>query len=504
MEKKTNEETNKSVEKSAERNVFSNDILINLDEKNNSLQFKIIRPGWNETVLIDEMVEDQARRKEINDAMMEAFSNHETWDELVEQVWFVSYDKENPRLMMAWWEFCGNATRSFVRDLLDWKPWETEVEVSGVENKLKAWVKETGDAWSQMPIYPEFEKIYPSELDKNWSIVEMEWITHLVTTSKIPFDADDPDFSTKIKDYAFNIIKEHGLTKFPAAWVMFLQEDGKWGYHMTPVVYVKSIDTLFLEWACWSWTTAVGLLLSKEKQETISDFPITQYSWVPINVTVRVNDNKEGFEYADISWPVENIFNGSMKKDLKNKLAIQDSHDEKSLSRALKEWGLIDVYKELFWDKPYFEEYTDEEVTEIFENYRKNWELYLWINELKIIGFWASLPFKKSPIKDVEWLEEELVSKWVDIDKCLYMADLWVKKSHQRKWIAKDLVQARIKGKEQGSSFIMRTSIENYKSQWIYKELNFKPLDTKQEVNMKRNDGTGERTDERLFLISSK
>ena len=483
---------------------IKSDILWLLEAMNQSYKLKIIRPWWNETALIEGIIEDQELRALINWSIMKAFSNHTTWQEMVEQVGFVSYDKDNPRLMMAWGEFCGNATRSFVWDLLEGQPWETQVEVSWVSDKLQAGVKDNGDAWSQMPIYSSFEKLYPSHTDNNWTIVEMEWITHLVTTSKIPFSVEDPDFSSKIKKYAFEILKNNNLTDFPAAWVMFLEENWSGGYRMTPIVYVKSIDTLFLEWACGSGTTAVWLLLAKEQWKSLIDYPIIQYSGTPIAITVNLNETNDAFEYADISWPVDMIFEWKLRTDLKNDVVIQNNIDKQSLQRALQEWWLTELYQELFGDGPYFEKFTIEEVEEIFNDYISNWELYLAISNLEIAGFGASVPFKLSSIKDVPWLQEELEWLEVDLNNCIYMADLWVHKNYQRKGIWEQLVNARIEWQNDNTTIIMRTSIANQKSQSIYRKWDFQELNTKQFVEMERVNETGTQADERLFLVARK
>lgn len=496
------EETNKKFNQQEQS--IKNYLLEQLQQMNYSYPMKIIRPWWNETALVEWIIEDQEERKKINASIMKAFSNHENWKELVEQVGFVSYDKQNPRLMMAWWEFCWNATRSFVWDLLDWKPWDVHVQVSWVWSKLKAWVKENWDAWSQMPVYKSFDKLYASDYDENSTIVEMEWITHLVTATKIPFSPDEEDFSKKIKEYSFEILKKNNLTDLPASWVMYLEEHEDGSYKITPIVYVKSIDTLFLEWACWSWTTAVWLLLAKQKWQSIYDYPIVQYSWIPIHVTVNLNEENNSFDYADISWPVNKIFEWKLRTDLKNDVVIQDNIDDKSLQWALKEWWLTNLYKELFWEAPYFEKFTDEEVEEIFNSYKNEWELYFAISNLEVTWFWASMPFNSSSIKDVEWLNEELESLWVDPNMTVYMADLWVSKKFQRKGIGEQLVNSRIESQPTWTIIIMRTSVDNLKSQSIYRKWNFKELTTKQLVEMERVDWTGKRVDERLFLITKK
>jgi ribosomal protein S18 acetylase RimI-like enzyme len=87
---------------------------------------------------------------------------------------------------------------------------------------------------------------------------------------------------------------------------------------------------------------------------------------------------------------------------------------------------------------------------------------------------------------------------------CYYMADMWVTNKYQRYSIGTDLVLSRINNLPSGSIIIMRTSLENYKSQGLYKKLWFKQIDNLTEnVNQTRINNE-DREDTRLFLYHIK
>lgn len=159
-------------------------------------EYTILRPGGNDTALVVGIERDLKRRKQINDAIMAKHVN-------VEQVGFVSGSEEEPELMMAGGEFCGNATRSAAWLLLDGKPGELTMIVSGVDIKLHAGVRDNREAFAQMPIYQKPEKI--QRLPDGNMFVEMKGIVHVV--SEDPSFSSDPD---KFKKQAFEYLKSKG------------------------------------------------------------------------------------------------------------------------------------------------------------------------------------------------------------------------------------------------------------------------------------------------------
>src|SRR5579859_6163185 len=92
----------------------------------------IIRPGGNDTALIEGIVSVE-KRKNINAQIMAKFPN-------VEQVGFYDYDKTAniAILEMAGGEFCGNAVRSLAYLLLGKANGELTVQSSGSNQLVNA------------------------------------------------------------------------------------------------------------------------------------------------------------------------------------------------------------------------------------------------------------------------------------------------------------------------------------------------------------------------------
>ncbi|MDH5533725.1 MAG: hypothetical protein OEX81_04855 [Candidatus Pacebacteria bacterium] len=255
-----------------------------------NIEYKIIRPGGNDTALVIGLNGDPQQRKIINDAIMAQNPN-------VEQVGFVNLDIENVELMMAGGEFCGNATRSTAWLALNGQPGELEIKVSGVCELLKAGVKENGDSWAQMPIYQSPDRITIDD-DGN-AIVEMDGITQVIMNN--PFEVVDEE---EVKTFAYQKLSKMGLLdSVPAAGVMLVSaENGV--TKIDPVVWVRDIQTLFYESACGSGTTAVGLVRALMDQSSISQ-KVLQPSGMAIEVVVEFDS--EQFSYAAISGPVEQL-----------------------------------------------------------------------------------------------------------------------------------------------------------------------------------------------------
>lgn len=251
------------------------------------INFSILRPGGNETALVVGVETNSRLRKKINDQIM---NRHTT----VEQVGFVNLDLQNAELMMAGGEFCGNATRSTVWQILKGQPGEILIKVSGVSSKLKAGVDKNGNAWAQMPIYADPSRI--TFLENGTSIVAMEGITHVVMND------EHPNASPKeLKKIAHIILQKLKLTQSDVACGVMFVSPSILGFQMRSVVFVRDINTLFYETACGSGTTAVGLLEAVKQNKSVN-FPVIQPTGIPIHVSI-IFDGVQ-FRQATISGPI--------------------------------------------------------------------------------------------------------------------------------------------------------------------------------------------------------
>jgi len=452
-----------------------------LKNPDTSYSFTIMRPGGNDTALVAGVIRDAEIRKEVNDAILEMYKN-------VEQVGFVDLNPKSPELMMAGGEFCGNATRSTAWLALGGKPGEVEIKVSGVEGKLKAGVTPNGEAFAQMPIYQDIAKVTK---DGDNRIVEMEGITQYINFNSKEIEGLSQD---EVKQKAMTLIRAKNLDRFPAAGVMYSKKEGN-NWRITPIVYVKAVDTLYAETACGSGTTALGLVLTL--QEGGSDISIVQPTGLPIRVSVAFDGT--AFRYAQISGPVEKLAEGMLiqKEGLPYAVELEQVTNPKDLKSALGKGGLTSLYKDIFREAPYFESFTDEEVNGFFEEYRRDGILLLAGTRDGVIGFGATVPLETVPdIAQIIGIGSE------ERENRCYIADLGIKKEFRRRGIGKKLTMdtmTRIQAlgvKE----VVLRTSINNIVALSLYRQLGFSPIPgVIQEVTGDRISGAPE-TDTRIFL----
>lgn len=255
--------------------------------------YRIYSPCGNDTALVQGVNFTRELKKIINNKIMKTDAN-------VEQVGFVD-NVGTPKLIMAGGEFCGNASRCAAYDYLKGQAGEIEIEVSGAEGVLKAGVDEEGNAWSQMPIYSGDDVI--TILEPGMYKVKMNGISHILVEVEQakPYLKD----KKKIKESAMNLIRRFSISEAAAVGVeaeaegeavgvMFLEEiDQRLKIH--PVVWVRSINTLFYETACGSGTVALGILKSLKQnsnQTSTQILEILQPSGQVIRTRVFLKDGK--------------------------------------------------------------------------------------------------------------------------------------------------------------------------------------------------------------------
>lgn len=254
-------------------------------------EFTILRPGGNDTMLIKALIKNPTKKKLINNQMMSLFPN-------VEQVGFYDFNPQTniATLEMAGGEFCGNATRSLAYLLLNGKNGQLLIQVSGTTKTLRAGVKKNNTAFAEMPIYPDFTCV--RKIGTNMYFVDLEGISHFITP--LPFGKTKEE----LKEIAKNILmKNNFLYAKPATGVMFVQENST--LEISPIVWVRDIQSFFYETACASGTMAVGLWKAKQNPTLETIFQIKQPSGAYISGTIR--KSKEKFLDASIDGPIQII-----------------------------------------------------------------------------------------------------------------------------------------------------------------------------------------------------
>lgn len=168
-----------------------------------------------------------------------------------EQVAFVLKNYPNDvdgAIDMSGMEFCGNASRSYGLLLATYKDKnEFKIAISGANEPIKTTADPvTGFAEVNMPL-PKSVGSYPKY---QGTLVDMDGIVHLV----VDISKYSPDSFESMRDYFY---KENN----PAAFgVMYYDFKNKF---MTPVVYVRDVNTVYHEGSCGSGTVALAVSLSR-------------------------------------------------------------------------------------------------------------------------------------------------------------------------------------------------------------------------------------------------
>ena len=241
----------------------------------------IADPAGNITILVLTPV-DRSDYQRVAHVLLEEYPQ-------AEQVGYVlaaGPDDAYPRMEMCGLEFCGNASRAFAfYEAICQEPpvKEIDVQVSGCDHPLHAWLEADGRegvAKIQMPVPTDIENIeiripaYFSDFADGDRIkgrlVHMDGISHLIISSisraailEAGRERMNELFVT-IRDSAYEIT---GID-FPAFGVMFVDREAD---HMTPVVYVRDVDTVYFEGSCASGSTAAAYALAVTDLER-SDF----------------------------------------------------------------------------------------------------------------------------------------------------------------------------------------------------------------------------------------
>lgn len=149
------------------------------------------------------------------------------------------------KLTMAGGEFCGNATRSAI---LYYKMKENEK--IKINNQLIKCEIIGNNVWCELSI----ENYKFGIIDEKIYKIELEGITIIVISEELSNEYLKKD----IKVEAQKIIDKYNIRNNDAVGVMFLEKNVE--LRIYPVVWVKAVNTLFLENACGSGTIATSIL----------------------------------------------------------------------------------------------------------------------------------------------------------------------------------------------------------------------------------------------------
>ena len=201
------------------------------------IKYKVYNPAGNITALVLGDNFSLEERKIINSKIMEE-------DSRIEQVGFVSETEK--RLTMAGGEFCGNATRCAIA-YYDIK----EKENIMINNQVIKGGKKDYNIWCEIPI----NKYEFNMLEEDIYIVKLEGITMIIINEKL----SEKYLLKNMKEEGMKIINKYKVLD-DAVGVIFLEKTDL--LKIYPVVWVKDIDTIFLENACGSGTVATSMVES--------------------------------------------------------------------------------------------------------------------------------------------------------------------------------------------------------------------------------------------------
>lgn len=257
---------------------------------NINIIYKILNPGGNKTAIVIGNEYNKEEKKQINDSILK--ENLE-----VEQVGFIS-TKEN-KLEMAGGEFCVNATRCAIWQYLKGKQGEIELEVSGYKGKIEGGITQEKDVYVNMQIEQKLGDIINKK--DIFNFVKLEGILLAVIDEKNSakyieqLKKDEEKTKNKLKE-----IMKTFETNEKAIGIILLEKVGT-RTKINPIIWVKTIDTLYYETACGSGSLATAIYKSYvEKSENLE---IVQPSGSSINISLI--KKKDYIEKSTILGKVE-------------------------------------------------------------------------------------------------------------------------------------------------------------------------------------------------------
>ncbi|MCI6012288.1 MAG: hypothetical protein MRZ97_05785 [Firmicutes bacterium] len=267
---------------------------------NKTLSIQIADPSGNITIFVRTPVERRYYQQVAEQLLMEE-------DYGAEQVAFIlppSSASQNVSagdpgvdgsMEMCGLEFCGNASRAFALMLAR----ETgcsgrvtkKIRVSGCADPLTVELDmEKSRAKIRMP------DPLSCEVQGDRTVVDLGGILHIITESpKLPGQTEE-EVQTAMEQI-FGKIRSEVYRKMnpPALGVMFWDSTEK---KLTPVVYVKDVETIYFEGSCGSGTTACAAAFSMGKPDGVYEWSVPQPAGI-IDVTAEVKDGRAQAIYID-------------------------------------------------------------------------------------------------------------------------------------------------------------------------------------------------------------
>lgn len=228
----------------------------------NKLNILTANPAGNKTIF----VLDHFERTDYKDIADKLLANQEI---AAEQVGFIipATGLEPGRMEMCGQEFCGNASRSYALYLAKILgvngPGSVSIRVSGVDEELEVEV-DTSSNYTKisMPVPAEIVS-FPLNSCQDAQLVIFNGILHLVVF-------DQPATLDFFKDSISSIQEQYSV---PAIGVMFYDTLSS---SLTPVVWVRDVESIYFEGSCASGSVATSAVLSKNFNDGTYTFILQQ------------------------------------------------------------------------------------------------------------------------------------------------------------------------------------------------------------------------------------
>lgn len=214
------------------------------------LNILVANPAGNKTIF----VLDKCRRDKYTELGTKLLAIEEIHGE---QVGFIKPPEKGGqgRMEMCGQEFCGNASRSFglyLAKQVGVKGFgKVQIEVSGTDELLEVEVDTYTDYTKLSMPLPTGIKAFPLNIDAHAKLVLSSGIVHVVVFNLQP----------TIENFTW--IKSEVLAQYdpPGIGVMFYDTIKK---SLTPVVWVRDIDSTFFEGSCGSGSVATAAVLAED------------------------------------------------------------------------------------------------------------------------------------------------------------------------------------------------------------------------------------------------
>lgn len=243
---------------------------------NKKVEFEIYNPGGNITALVDGLNYDSMERRKINDYILQKFSQ-------CEQVGF--FDRTLRRLEMAGGELCINATRCAFWSYLRGKYGTCELTVVGPKT-FKGGIDFGGEVYVEVSFDRKMCDLVFKKNDMEF--VDLgEIVLAVIDESKSRrymdmLESNAKDTLDKIK----KVLMETDINS-PAIGMIFM-EKSKEQLKIVPVIWVKKVDTLYLETACGSGSIASSII--ENLKSGISSFKVVQPSGSIIKTELKIEE----------------------------------------------------------------------------------------------------------------------------------------------------------------------------------------------------------------------